>query len=82
MADHQYITNPSAQQGAPMDRKGPVRPAGIEADTDLAGPGEDRRNEGPETIPEHSLPPSGLVPNTRPLPAGSTGKSMGETIGR
>jgi hypothetical protein len=78
-----YITNPSAQQGEPMYRKGSVRPANIEANSELPTPAEeDRLKEAPVEIPDHLGQPAKPTKTKRESTRDTSPKSMGEKIGR
>jgi hypothetical protein len=65
MADDAYITNPDAQQGESVVRKGSRAPANPNAKIQTTVPLEDSVEEGPPPIPDHH-PHSGAAQPAKP----------------
>ena len=67
MPDDAYITNPDAQQGESLVRKGSRAPANISEKVQPHVAPEDSVDEGPVPVPEHHGKPGHRpIPNTPP----------------
>jgi len=70
MPDDAYITNPDAQQGESLARKGSRAPANINEKVQPHVSREDSVDEGPVPVPEHTGKPGHRpIPNTPPRKA-------------
>lgn len=59
MPDDAYITNPDAQQGESIVRKGSRAPANIAEKVQPRVPPEESVDEGPVPVPDHPGKPGG-----------------------